>query len=237
MTVALTPIRDLAAAVRKSLEADGVFGQRSFTVRAHRNRNARRILIDWYGIPTEAQVLAPIGAVLAGQDAFVCLNRELMWSCGSFHKDEEAAWIAHEGQEHLVLQCGCGAVAALGDSCDDDNLTADDIPRYCSQMGDDVLLDSVREDLAAAGETFESACHPGDYVNCPVCGGYGTVIDLTARTSHACPACNRDRVFDLALPDDQVRYQAALASNAEANARAEAERARQTRARRPRHLP
>lgn len=239
MSAPQSPIRDLAEDVRKRLTA-APDDWMPVQVKAHRNRAARRIYLAWYGAPQEADVAALVADLLAGEDATVCLDRTRMWSCGSFHDDDEAAWIAHEGQEHLVYQCGCGAIESEGDECADNDPDPDYVPSYCREMGESILTAQTRHELEMAGETFISACQPGEYALCPICRGHGSVLAADQRSFQVCPGCDRDPVFDLSDPVGAQRYQTACTVAVEFLAQRAAERKAQEAAdrhRRRRELP
>lgn len=154
--------------------------------------NGQRVFIDWYGAPDVATVTAAVSDLLDGAEV-VC-NLTLPSACGRVHEDELAAWREHEGADELETQCGCGSFE--GCEADDDNAYE------CRMFSEAVLTEERYDELAAAGETFTSACRPGPFVTCADCGGYGRLFDPPGKLSLTfvvCPSCEGRGQF--ALPE------------------------------------
>lgn len=171
-----------------------------FQVRASRKHG---VTVTWSGRPTETEVSA---AVVGVTDMPVALHRHRIWSCGKHHDDGMAAWRAHEGAVHEVPEY---------DECTHYDGT-DDFFCSCVSYADYVVPDDVMDRLRSEGETFESACRPGEYAVCGMCGGDGRTVALRPRTRvEPCRWCAERGVFDLSDPADAEAHDAMLTAAVE----------------------
>lgn len=210
MTLALANRKDaIRARLAEAFPEGAGYGWFDVKLARKRKREPRVIVVSWVAYPFEEQVAQALGDLYADDVQF---DRYRFWSCGIRHDDAMEAWKAHEGAHHL------------------------DYPRdWCGQPdyeAEKVLPEDVEADLIADGETFESACVPGNFVKCPTCGGYGRYMpDRKALRYEPCPDCVRlgiDRgsfpgILDMDDPAHRAFYEGVL-DGIRDKARAEAAR-------------
>lgn len=166
MATRLASRKDAISALLNKEFADlGVFF--NVTLTRATTKNPSTINVEWTVYPAEEQVLGILGDLATGD---VTLTRRQVWSCGYFHRSPRDAWEDHEGA-HLLK---------YPDShIDPHGICAPSLP------------EDVEDELIAAGETFESDCHPGNYRPCPTCGGEGSLRDHRTFKLSPCPDCVR----------------------------------------------
>lgn len=194
MTLALANRKDAIKARLDETFPIGVgYGFFDVTLTRQAKDTPRAIKIAWVAYPFEADVADALGNLHA---ADVIFERRQLWTCGSFHVDEMKAWEAHEGSTYLT---------------------------YEGHWSDELTLDEGTEaDLRAGGETFESACAPGNYIACPTCGGGSRIMrDRKTFKFEPCSDCARlglDRsafypgILNLDVPEHREFFESALAA-------------------------
>lgn len=149
MTLALANRKDAIRAHVSTVFA-WELGYGSFRVELSRQRKhqPRVIKVGWLAYPFEAQVAEALGDLMADD---VMFERHMLWSCGNIHADAMEAWKAHEGNHLLEYPT--------------------DWHGHPDYEADKILPEDVEAEVRASGESFESACVPGNYVRCPTCDG------------------------------------------------------------------